>query len=51
MSKRNHTIDYIEFPADDLIVVKRFYTEVFDWKFTDYEPEYTAFTDGVFSLC
>ncbi len=42
----HHAINYIEFPADNLALVKKFYTAVFDWKFTDYGPTYTSFTDG-----
>ena len=43
----HHSINYIEFPADDLMAVKKFYTEAFGWEFTDYGPEYIAFKDGV----
>ena len=39
-------IDYIEFPATDIAATKRFYSEVFGWKFEDYGPEYTSFQDG-----
>jgi len=39
-------IDYIELPARDLDAVQAFYERVFDWKFTDYGPDYRAFTDG-----
>ncbi len=39
-------IDYIEFHAGDISVVKAFYTDVFRWKFTDYGPDYTSFEDG-----
>lgn len=39
-------IDYIELPAQDLAAVKRFYGAAFGWTFTDYGPEYTAFSDG-----
>ena len=39
-------IDYIEFPAADIAAAKRFYTEVFGWKFEDYGPDYTSFVDG-----
>ena len=42
----NHRIDYIEFPATDIAASKKFYTSVFDWKFTDYGPDYTSFEDG-----
>lgn len=40
--KNNH-IDYIEFKSHNLEVTKKFYGEVFDWKFTDYGPEYISF--------
>ena len=39
-------IDYIEFPATDIEATKRFYMEVFGWKFQDYGPDYTSFLDG-----
>ena len=39
-------INYVEYPANDLEQVKKFFTTVFDWKFTDYGPEYTAFTNA-----
>lgn len=37
-------INYIEFAAENLAAVKAFYHTVFNWQFTDYGPEYTAFT-------
>ena len=39
-------IDYIEFPAADVARAKEFYSRVFQWKFTDYGPDYTSFEDG-----
>ena len=39
-------IDYVEFPTADTAAIKRFYTEVFGWKFEDYGPDYTSFADG-----
>jgi hypothetical protein len=39
-------IDYVEFPATDVARMKEFYERVFGWKFTDYGPDYTSFTDG-----
>jgi predicted enzyme related to lactoylglutathione lyase len=39
-------VDYIEFPATDLAATKAFYIGVFDWKFTDYGPDYASFEDG-----
>ena len=39
-------IDYIEFPAIDIGKARKFYIDVFAWKFEDYGPDYTSFTDG-----
>jgi hypothetical protein len=39
-------VDYIEFPATDIEATKRFYQQVFGWKFQDYGPDYTSFVDG-----
>ena len=36
-------INYVEFPAKNIQVAKDFFTEVFNWSFTDYGPNYTAF--------
>ncbi len=38
-------INYVEFPAKDLDVVKAFFKAAFTWKFTDFGPDYTAFSD------
>jgi len=48
-------INYLEFPARDLNATKDFFSEVFDWQFTDCGPEYCAFNkaagmDGGFYL-
>ena len=43
---RHHHIDYFELPATDLVAAKRFYSAAFDWRFTDYGPNYTSFHDG-----
>ncbi|WP_223786676.1 VOC family protein [Marinicella meishanensis] len=37
-------INYLELPASDLDLTKAFYAKVFNWQFTDYGPEYTAFS-------
>ena len=42
----NNHIDYIEFKAGDLQAVKKFYTKCFQWEFTDYGPDYTAFENS-----
>ena len=39
-------INYLELPANDLPMVKKFFRQVFGWQFTDYGDHYTAFTDG-----
>jgi len=43
--KNNH-IQYIELYATDLERIKKFYSTVFGWKFTDYGKGYTAFTNS-----
>jgi predicted enzyme related to lactoylglutathione lyase len=46
--KDNH-ITYIEFKAKDIERTESFYSSVFNWKFTDYGPTYTSFSEsGVF---
>ena len=42
----HHRINYIEFNAPDLEAIKKFYSAVFGWTFTDYGPDYVAFNDG-----
>lgn len=42
----NNRINYIEFPSTDLGLTKKFYEQSFGWQFTDYGPEYAAFSDG-----
>ena len=44
--ERNHQINYIELPATEIEATKRFYSDVFGWKFQDYGPDYTSFHDG-----
>jgi predicted enzyme related to lactoylglutathione lyase len=43
--QRHEQINYVEFPAKHLDATKAFFEAVFDWTFTDYGPDYTAFTD------
>ena len=40
-------INYVELPARDFDAVEHFYKNAFGWQFTDFGPEYRAFTDGV----
>mgnify|MGYP003859611611 CR=1 FL=1 len=46
MQQKDNHINYVEFKAKDLEAIKTFYTNVFDWKFTDYGPSYIAFTES-----
>ena len=54
MKLKHEQIQYIEFLSQDLLRIKAFYEHVFNWEFTDYGPEYTAFTgdyvDGGFTI-
>jgi len=45
MSK-NEKINYIEFPAKNIDATKTFFSTVFDWSFTDYGPQYAAFSNA-----
>lgn len=51
---QHEKINYVEFPAKDLEATKSFFSNVFNWSFVDYGPEYTAFSneglDGGFYL-
>jgi predicted enzyme related to lactoylglutathione lyase len=44
-TKNNH-INYVEFKAKDLNQIKQFYTAAFGWQFTDYGPDYIAFSES-----
>ena len=37
-------INYLEFPSKDIAATKLFFSNVFNWHFTDYGPDYTAFS-------
>lgn len=39
-------INYVELPAKDIAAAKKFYTEVFGWKLTDFGPTYAATMTG-----
>lgn len=42
----NHEkINYVELAAKDLNATKTFFQSAFGWKFVDYGPEYTAFSN------
>ncbi len=44
--KGHEKINYLEFPAKHIEKTKGFFTDVFGWKFIDYGPEYTAFSEA-----
>lgn len=44
--KSNTLINYVEFPAKNLRVTKEFFSKTFGWSFTDYGPEYCAFSES-----
>ena len=43
---QDRAIDYIEFNVADIARSKAFYGKSFGWRFTDYGPDYCAFSDG-----
>jgi len=42
----NNHISYIEFKANNLEAIKSFYSNAFNWIFTDYGPTYTSFSES-----
>lgn len=42
---QHEKINYVEFPAKDMVATKTFFNKVFDWQFDDYGPDYIAFSD------
>ena len=42
---KHEKINYVEFPAKNIEATKAFFNKAFDWSFTDYGPEYTAFSN------
>ncbi|WP_261841050.1 VOC family protein [Aliamphritea ceti] len=42
---RHGSINYLEFAARDLELTKAFFSQVFDWEFLDYGPDYCAFKE------
>jgi len=43
---KNNQINYIEFKAPNLEDIKAFYSKCFNWAFTDYGPNYIAFSES-----
>ena len=46
MNTKNNHINYVEFKAIDIELIKQFYHESFGWVFTDYGPDYIAFSES-----
>jgi len=46
MDLQDNHINYVEFKAIDLGKTKTFFSEAFNWAFTDYGPTYTAFKNS-----
>ena len=46
MSTKDNHINYVEFIAPDLEAIKSFYSNCFNWVFTDYGPDYVAFSES-----
>jgi len=44
----HHNINYIEIPSSNLKSSKAFFTQVFDWRFVDFGPEYIAIENAGF---
>ena len=42
----NIKINYIELPAKNMKLAKDFFRSAFGWKFVDYGPEYSAFSNS-----
>lgn len=38
-------INYLEFPAKDMVATKEFFTAAFGWSFTDYGSDYISFSN------
>lgn len=45
-TNEHEKINYVEFPAKDIDKAKTFFSQVFNWTFIDYGPEYSAFSDA-----
>ncbi len=43
--QEHEKMNYVEFPARDIEAVKKFFTNAFGWVFTDYGPDYVAFSN------
>ena len=46
MTSKNNNINYLEFKANDLQKIKKFYQQSFGWNFKDYGSNYVAFSES-----
>lgn len=46
MINAHEKIQYLELPAKNMVATKKFFIDVFDWTFTDYGEDYTAFSNA-----
>ena len=44
MTRTNNHIDYVEFAAEELAIVKAFYAKAFAWEFQDWGETYVSFS-------
>ncbi|MEA3405861.1 MAG: VOC family protein [Pseudomonadota bacterium] len=42
---QHEKMNYVELPSQDLAATKAFFTAVFNWQFSDFGPDYTAFAN------
>lgn len=42
---RHNKINYIEIPSKNVELSKNFFSEVFEWSFTDYGSDYSSFSN------
>jgi hypothetical protein len=45
--KQDGKVDYVEMAGAELGETKRFYADAFGWAFTDYGPDYAAYSEGL----
>lgn len=46
MMSQHEKINYLELPSKNIAITQAFFSEVFDWRFEDYGPDYTAFSNA-----
>ena len=43
---QHEKINYLELPSKNIALTQAFFSEVFNWEFEDYGPDYTAFSNA-----